>query len=524
MSGVLDAERKMTAPTPRPYQERAIIALRQHILDGRRRVILTLPTAGGKMVVSAAIIHSARRNFNAKILFVAARIELIDQAVEQLAKWGVTEIGVIRADDKRSAPLMPVQVASVQTLARRELWFVPNIVIHDECHHCVSDTWARLFEQFPDAVHIGFTATPLGSSGRPLGRASGGLFDALEIAATYSDLIADKFIAEPRCFSTPAKPDLSSVHTIAGDYNLEELEEVMIGESLVGGIYERWKELSEGRKTVVFATGVQHSLAIVKLFHEQGVRAAHIDANTPGELRSEIGRKLHDGELEVVSNVGIYTEGWNAPWVKCIILARPTKSLVLYIQTVGRGLRVWNDVQPYILDHAGNFDRHGAPHEDRDWSLDTPPKTISQGRFKVCPECYAYIASHLKECPHCNHVFIAEIKKPKDVVDLPLVERTQAADPKRREFDKLFEEARRKGYKPGYVGAKFKEKFGNWPPWSWSQQAVAAFEADAQWQMKLSHNETWRARRRAEDDTPTDDKLIAMADEVLRKWDDDIPF
>lgn len=511
----------MTAPVLRPFQERSIVAIRQHILDGRKRIILCSVTGSGKTVLAAAIIHSARRNFDAKILFIAHRMELIDQAVEQLAKWGVTEVGVIRADDKRSAPLMPVQVASIQTLARRELWFVPNIIFVDECHHAAADSYMKaIFDAFPDSVILGLSATPARADGKALGRVVGGPFDAIEVASTYTDCIADGFIAEPQCFSTPAPPDLSHVHTIAGDYNLEELEEVMLGDTLVGGIVERWKELHDGRRTIVFATGVQHSQAIVAQFHAAGIRAAHLDGTTPLDLRRSILAHLESGELEVVSNCQVLTEGVDLPAAKCIVLARPTKSLVLYLQTVGRALRPWNNIRPRILDHAGNFDRHGAPHEDREWSLDAPPRKISEGKFRVCPACYAYIKSHLKECPHCGHVFVAEIRPAPASVNLPLVERTQAADPKRREFDKLLDEARRKGYKPGYVGAKFKEKYGNWPPWSWSQQAVATFEADAQWQMKLSHNETWRARRRAEDETSTDDKLIAMADEVFRKWDE----
>jgi superfamily II DNA or RNA helicase len=535
----------MSAPELRPYQDKGIAASRQHIIDGRKRVILCGPTGSGKTVWASAIIHSARRNFNAKILFVAHRIELIDQTVKQLEKWGVTEVGVIRADDKRTAPLMPVQVASIQTLARRELPWVPNIIFIDECHRSAAESYQKhIFEKFPEAVILGLTATPCRQDGKALGKIVGGPFDALEIAATYSDCIKDGFIAEPRCFSAPPlqRPDLSKVHTVAGDYDLGELEEVMTGEALIGGIYERWKEFSEGRKTVVFATGIQHSQAIVKLFLEKGVRAAHVDANTPDALRAEIGRMLRDGELEVVSNVGIYTEGWDEPSVKCIILARPTKSLVLYMQMCGRPLRpvcacghVPHDhnlgactkcgcldmelVQPIILDHAFNFDRHGAPHEDRDWSLDVPPKRKSDSKFKTCPKCYAYIRSNARECPFCKHSFVVATPfVPKPEVDMPLVER-QPVSEKRRFFDKLVREARSNGYKPGYASAKYKEEYGSWPPWGWSEEVKAIYASDVTWQGRLMRKEEWRAKKRREEETSPDDQLAELAAEAMKEWD-----
>jgi DNA repair protein RadD len=548
MQRLLDVYEGCVIPVLREYQEAALIAGRQHILEGRRRVIFMIPTAGGKGVIAASIIHSARKNFNAKILFLADRVELIDQIVEQLAKWGITEVGVIRSDDKRYAPLMPVQVASVATLMRRELWFTPTIVIHDECHHAVADSWIRIFDQFPDAVHLGFSATPVRNDGKSLGRKYGGPFDAIEIAANYSDLIADGFISEPRCFSSPDKykPDLSGVHTIDGDYNLDELEEVMAGKALISGLFERWKELHGGRKTIIFATKIRHSQTIVAEFREQGIVAEHLDGSTPLEVRRSILNRFEHGDLQIVSNCQVLTEGVDIPIAKCIVQARPTKSIVFYLQTVGRALRpccecshVPNDhdqgactkcgcldmklIVPFILDHAGNFDRHSAPHIDRIWTLDDPPrKSKSAGDFKVCPECYAYIASYMKTCPHCEHSFAKQMEEEEKrlrEVNVPLVERTQAVDPKRRDFDSFVDQARKKGYKPTWASVQFKEKYGGWPPWSWSTHAKAMFEADLQWQNKLARNEVWRERRKAEEETTTEEKLIAMADVAFKDWD-----
>lgn len=521
----------MKLPELLKCQNDALVRGREHILAGRKRIIIVLPTGGGKTVVMSAIIHSARRNFNAKILVVVHSIELIDQAVAELEEWGITEVGVIRANDKRYAPLMPVQVASIQTLARRDIeWFQPTLVFVDECHRAAADTYlTNVFDAYPDAIHFGLSATPCRADGKPLGRQHGGPYDALEVAAQYSDLIGAKFISEPRCFSIPEKPDLSQVHTIAGDYNLEELEEVMMGQALVGGLFKRWNELyaCDGvkRPTVIFATSIAHSREIEKMFQENGVSIAHLDGTTPTEVRRNMLARLTSGELQVITNVGVLEEGWNCPPAKCGILARPTKSLRLYMQQVGRFLRPWNDVVPFILDHAGNFDRHQAPHTDRIWSLDKEPeKSKSAGDFKICPDCYAYITAHSQTCPHCEHSFAREIAEAERMreVDVPLVERTQAIDPKRRFFDDMFEEARKKGYKPTWASVKFREAYGGWPPWAWSQWAQASYDNDLQWQAKHSRNEVWRARRKAErqeEERPTEDKLMDMADKMMAEWD-----
>jgi hypothetical protein len=348
-------------------------------------------------------------------------------------------------------------------------------------------------------------------------RTSGGPFDSLEVAATYADLITDGFICKPICFSTPEqyKPDLSKVHTLAGDYNLEELEEVMVGTALVGGIYERWKELSNGRRTVIFATGIQHSQAIVRLFQENNVRAAHLDGNTPEDLRREILHKLDTGALQVVSNCQILTEGWDQPSAKCVVVARPTKSLVLYKQICGRVLRPccecghppddhdpaqehgactkcgcldMKEVQPLILDHGGTFDRHGAPHEDVIWDIDGPPKRTQQGKFKTCPECFAYIPANERKCPHCGHSFVVAIE-PREgprTANLPLVERALSPDEKRRFFDQMVRLAKSRGYKPGFPSAKYKEKYGAWPPWAWKEEIQARYDTDLVWHIKKS--------------------------------------
>jgi superfamily II DNA or RNA helicase len=288
-------------PDLRPYQFASIESCREHVRQGRRRILLVMPTGAGKTVTFGAIAKSARENFDARILFIVHRIELIDQAVRQLEKAGLVEVGVIRADDARTNPSMPIQVATIQTLGRRS---PPpaDIVFIDESHRAASESYARIMALYPEATIIGLTATPCRADGKPLGEH----FDVLENVVGYSRLILEGHIVAPRCFGSEHLPDLSKVKTVAGDYDIGGLEDAMCGAHVLGDTIAEWQARAEGRRTVVFAVTVAHSRAIAQRFADIGVRVAHVDANTPDDERVDVSRRLRAGELDVVSNVGIY--------------------------------------------------------------------------------------------------------------------------------------------------------------------------------------------------------------------------
>jgi superfamily II DNA or RNA helicase len=469
----------------RPYQRRGVEAARAHVVAGRNRIVLCLPTGGGKTVVAASIIQSARRNFDAKVLFVAHRKEILDQTVAQLAKWGVTEVGVIRADDARTNRLLPVQVASIQSLGRRS---APpaDIVFIDEAHRGISQSYVKLIDLYPKATILGLTATPCRADGKSLGD----VFQEMEIIATYGDLIEDGFIVAPRCFGGANAPDLSNVHTVAGDYVLNELEDEMMKVDVLGDVLSEYQARAEGRRTLIFATTVKHSKAIEEQFLKAGVRIAHVDGETPQCERDVVGQRLRDGDLDVVVNCSVYGEGWDEPSVKCVMLARPTKSLTLFMQMCGRGLRPWNNVTPVLLDLGGNLDRHGFPHEDRAWSLSVGVQKPARKHTK-CIVCRAFIRHY--PCPECGHAPPVTPKEVRVASDVQLEEKT-FSDPRLVFFNRQIEVARGRGYKPGYAGAKFKEEFGQWPPWSWSQRAKDVFASDSDWRARNIAHEADRAR------------------------------
>jgi len=283
----------------RPYQTDSIEAVRAAIRRGKRRIMLTIPTGGGKTLTAASVMIAALGK-RKRCLFVAHRLELIDQTVATFARLGITSVGVIRASDRRHDTSQPIQVASIQTLARRKQGEF-DLVFVDEAHRSNAATYTKhVFERHAGAVLIGLSATPCRADGRPLGTH----FDELIVGARYSELIAEGHIVAPLVYSTPVLPDMSTVRTSGGDYNQEDLERAVNNGALIGDIIAQWHKHPRQR-TVVFAVSVAHSKAIVAMFRDANVRAEHLDGTTPEDERRAILRRLESGETELVSNVGV---------------------------------------------------------------------------------------------------------------------------------------------------------------------------------------------------------------------------
>lgn len=490
----------------RPYQAAAVEALRSHVRAGRRRVLLQLPTGGGKTVLASSIIHSARVNYDARVLFFAHRLELVNQTVRQLAKWGVTEVGVMRGKDARTDATQPVQVGTVQTLSRRTAP-AADIVFVDEAHRAAGDTYRRVLEAYPEATIIGLSATPCRLDGKPLGD----VFEALEKAGTYAQLMADGFVEEPVVYSTPVRPDLSAVHTRMGDYVEGELEEAMMQPSIIGSIVGEWQKHAGGRRTVVYAVTVAHSQEIVRRFCDAGIAAEHLDGTTPEDERAAILDRVERGDTLVVSNCAVLTEGWDCPPVKCVVMARPTKSLALYMQCVGRALRPWGGVRPVVLDHGDNVGAHGLPTEDRAWTLDggAQRREGAKNEFHMCKGCYGFVK--LNPCELCGYEAPREVRKIEEAahVELAPVTGRPKVEDRRGYYDEQLARARREGFKVGFAAAKYKEKYNEWPPWSWSQEAKALFAKDEGWQARQADREREREFWQARAEPPPEAPVVA---------------
>lgn len=398
--------------TLRPYQERGIEQLRTAIREiGSNghvaRVILCAATGSGKTVIASHLIQLAL-NKGASILFLTHRRELIFQCASKLTENGIDH-GLILAGERRS-PASRVQIASKDTLysraIRNDRMLLPpaRLVIVDECHRSMAKTFLDIMKQYPEAVALGLTATPARKDGKALGE----FWQRIVNVASYKELIECGALVPTRVYA-PQKPDLTGVDTIGGDYNEKQLAVAMNKTYLVGSIFHTWEKLARHRPTVIFASGVAHSLHLKERFRANGIRCEHIDGTTDLDLRQSILNELHTGEIDVLTNVGVCTEGWDEPMVSCVVLARPTKSLVLWRQMSGRAMRPSPDKEDcLVIDHAGCVYEHGFPDEDIDWDLVTKgkkerekAKVERQDRTTICSECkYVYHAE--PACPNCG--------------------------------------------------------------------------------------------------------------------------
>jgi DNA repair protein RadD len=464
-----------TGASLRPHQVSLIGEIDRSLADGILHVVAQAPCGFGKTIVAATLAKRIRDD-RRRILFTVPALSLIDQTVEKFFAEGVRDVGVIQADHEMTNWSRPVQIASVQTLMRRQMP-PADLVIIDEVHRWFDAYEEWLAGPWKHLPVIGLTATPWT-------RGLGKHFSKLIIGATTQDLIDAKYLSPFRVFA-PASPDLSAVRTVAGDYRDDDLSKAMDKAALVADVVDTWITRGKGRPTLLFAVDRAHAKHLQQKFIEAGVAAGYIDAYTDADERKEIARQFHAGAVELVCNVGCLTTGidWD---VRCIVLARPTRSEILFVQMVGRGLRTADGKQDcLILDHSDNHARLGFVVDIHHDALDDGkprPKAEPKAREalpKKCPACSFLKPPKLLICPACG--FKPQPKCQVIHADGELVEfssRHVAKPPPEGEritfYSELRTVAQERGYKPGWAAMKFKEKFGFFPPWAWNDLPTLA--------------------------------------------------
>ena len=465
----------------REFQSEAIELGRDSFRRGQKRIIFFLATGAGKTVIATHMIANATKK-GIKTLFLAHRRELIKQCSSKLAALGISH-GIIMADEPLS-PLASVQVGSVQTVVRRCNIGDYGIIFLDECHHCRSESYHRILDRFPNAAIVGLSATPYRLDGKGLGE----IFQEIISTRSVSQLTTDGFLVPCRVFA-PSKIDMSGVKITGGDYNRAQMEQRCCSPKIYGDIVSDWLSRGRGRPTVLFAASVKQSQDLVEKFRAAGIKAKHVDANTPTLERDATLQALGTGNLEIVSNVGILTEGWDCPPASCAILARPTASTCLHVQMIGRVLRPFeNKTDALILDHAGNHYRHGFITDAREVSLDGLKKRKKKDDAKkttgvrICPKCYLCMPSGTPICASCGHVFQVETRKMQTVAsELKELHPWQSGmlqdyDPNAKPepkyspkgepaewFSKKLQVARERGYSPRWAYHQFQVAWGYWP-------------------------------------------------------------
>lgn len=482
----------------RDYQTDAIVKLRKSLSSGNKRPVVQMPTGAGKTIAAAEIVRMAREK-GKRVLFCVPALSLIDQTVEKFEKHDIWEIGVIQSMHERTDPTQPVQVCSVQTLARRKILPEADLVIVDECHVMFKfyETWFDS-PQWKDIPVVGLTATPWA-------KGMGRIYDDLIIGTTTQELIDLKHLSDFKVFA-PSHPDLTGVATVAGDYNKRQLGTAMDKKPLVADIVSTWLEKGQYRPTICFAVNRTHAKHIQSLFLDAGIPTGYMDAYTNMEERAKIAKQFADGDLKVVCNVGVLTTGvdWN---VHCIILARPTKSEILYTQMIGRGLRTAEGKDHcLVLDHSDTTLRLGFVTDiiydklDDGQGRGTAEREKKIPLPKACVKCTFLKPPRTPQCPACGFKAEAVDKVEHTTGTLNELSRDgkkQISAYTTKEKETFYSELRgyaiTHGYKDGWAYWAYKDKFGVGPANSFKGIALSPSAATLSW---IKHRNIVKAKQR----------------------------
>lgn len=456
-----------THPSLRLYQERSIEMLRESLAAGHRRPVLQLPTGAGKTRIAAAIIQLALAK-GRRAIFVVPRLSLIEQTITSFEKVGLTDIGVVQAQHHRTNAGASVQVASAQTLMRRE---IPpaGLVIVDECHLQFDSIAAWMASaEWASTPFIGLTATPWA-------KGMGVNYDDMLCPVSIQGLIDEGYLSPFRVFAPPA-PDLSDVRIIAGEFNEADLSKACDKQELIADIVGTWLEKGEDRPTLCYGVDRAHAKRLQDRFLEAGVAAEYIDCETQIPVREEIFGRFREGAVRLICNVATLDRGIDLD-VRCIIDARPTKSRIRFCQTIGRGLRVADGKTDLkILDHSGNHLRLGLITSLGNSKLDDGESGPSYDKeakkapeIRLCHECRSVLAPLAMRCSECGAVCRTPpvVEKRGELIELDARTFAKATDNLRAEksvwYIELLKIAQQKGYKRGWAAHKYQERFGVWP-------------------------------------------------------------
>lgn len=384
--------------------------------------------------------------------FLVHRKELLQQSARAFDDVGI-HFGIIAADYQHDhRPL--VQLGSIQTLARRlNKVKTPKLIVWDEVHHIASASWSKIHANYPDAIHIGLTATPQRLDGKGLGD----WFSHMVKGPSVTELIEQGYLS-PYTAYAPMTIKADSLHTRMGDYVTSEMESLMDKPIITGDVVRHYQKYASGKRAIIFCASIKHSVHVVEQFRVSGIPAEHVDGETDKTTRYEAMKRFRNGKTLVISNVELFGEGLDVPGMEAVILLRPTQSLGLCLQQVGRVLRPAEGKTAIILDHVGNLERHGLPDDDREWSL-AGRGEVKAGKndikipVRTCPVCFAVVRAAMNQCS-CGHVFEVQYREVKEQegelieIDKAMFKRQQKVEQGRaKSLDDLIALGKARGYK-----------------------------------------------------------------------------
>jgi superfamily II DNA or RNA helicase len=429
----------------RPYQNNLIEKTKQAILDGYKAPCIVSPAGSGKTVVLAKIIKGASFKKN-HTLFLVHRKEIIDQVRETLIDMGVD--------------MNYVELGMVQTIVRRlDNTKQPAMIVVDESHHIVSNSYKKIVKHFNDALVISFTATPIRLGGSGLGDVNDILIE--EVSVKW--LIENEYLA-PYKYYAPKLIDTEILKlNNMKEFSSTSIDKAINENKIYGDVIKHYKQLASGEQAIVYCHSVEASQQVAAEFKASGIDARHIDGKTNKDERDEVITEFRKGNIKIITNVDLIGEGVNMPDCSTVIMLRPTQSLSLFIQQSMRGMRYRPDKTSIIIDHVDNVRRHGLPDMEREWSLEGKKQTKGKAEVPIreCTNCFAVYPPDEKACPECGHVPEVKEQKGYEVDEAAEVEEVDESELEvtldfRKPEDcksmkELYELAKNRSYKPGWA-------------------------------------------------------------------------
>lgn len=389
----------------RDYQSDLFLKSRAQFTSGKRRALVVAPCGAGKTAIAAAMMQATLENSpQGECLMLVHRRELLNQHIDTLAGYGV--------DTSR------IRIESVFTEAKRlGQHSKPLLLVLDEAHLSKAASWEKVV-QFYDTWTIGFSATPCRLDGRPLNPP----FETMVQGITHKELEARGLLA-PFDYYAPTDIDLSGVKKQHGDFNQDEVEDLVCRKTIYGDAIKSYRKFADGRMTIAFCVSVRHSREVADEFNAAGIVSASLDGSMSKTTRSDIMRQFRNGVIKVLTTCGLLAEGIDIPEISCVMMLRPSDSLALVVQQQCRCLRSDPnnpDKRAVILDMVGNYTRHSLPDSDREWSLSSNVKSIRTSNadgtlsLRVCSFCFKTFENKggVDVCPYCSEPY--ELK-PKEI-------------------------------------------------------------------------------------------------------------
>ena len=425
----------------RGYQTELVDSART-AMQTTKKIVIVAPTGAGKTAIIISIIKTALEK-NKKILFFVHQKKLIEQTAEALKKQDI-DFGYWAAGMPRK--VKNLMLCMIQTYNRRPLHVSPDLMIIDEAHRAASNIYAEAISK--SQYLIGLTATPERTDGKPLGD----YFQKIIENTTIKKLITEGYLCSYELFGADIHADYSRARTRGGDYDAKELGEILNKNTITGDAVLHYKKLAYGKKCVVMCVNVEHAKSVAETYRSAGISAYYLAGECSPAYQKSLFKKFDGGEVHVITAVNLLIEGVDIPAIECVQWLRPTKSFIVWRQGNGRGFRnSEGKLTLIILDHVGNYQRHGLPCDDVAWSLEGRKKSKNKNEkienIKICKSCFLVYKSDMDACPHCGAETPKMERRKYETVEGELQKITESKRKPQKSLEDIIVYGIEKGYK-----------------------------------------------------------------------------